>query len=163
MSTELEKKEKRVRALLAGMARLGAMRPGTLTVQYRNPAEKKTPFHQLSYTHKGRSRSEYVRPESLAAVTGEVETTGSSSSSSRRSRICRWRRQGCATSGSDLPASVTKGRRADPSQWNGDAPAATGFRFFLLRFWPGFGMFRPVFSRRISALNGARLRTVSRY
>ncbi len=74
MSTELERKEKRIRALLAGMSRLGAMRPGTLTVQYRNPAEKKTPFHQLSYTHKGRSRSEYVRPENLDAVAGEVET-----------------------------------------------------------------------------------------
>ena len=73
MSTELEIKEKRIRALLAGMAKLGAMRPGTLTVQYRNPAEKKTPFNQLSYTHKGRSRSEYVRPENLAAVTSEVE------------------------------------------------------------------------------------------
>ena len=43
-------------------------------MQYRNPAEKKTPFHQLSYTHKGRSRSEYVRPKSLAAVRKEVET-----------------------------------------------------------------------------------------
>ena len=74
MSTELDRKENKVRALLAGMAKLGAMRPGTLTVQYRNPAEKKTPFNQLSYTHKGRSRSEYVRPENLAAVTGEVET-----------------------------------------------------------------------------------------
>ena len=74
MSTELETKEKRIRALLAGMAKLGAMRPGTLTVQYRNPAEKKTPFNQLSYTHKGRSRSEYVRPENLAAIKREVET-----------------------------------------------------------------------------------------
>ena len=74
MSTELERKEKRVRGLLAGMAKLGAMRPGTLTVQYRNPTEKKTPFHQLSYTHKARSHSEYVRPESLAAVRREVET-----------------------------------------------------------------------------------------
>ena len=74
MSTELEKKEKRIRALLAGMAKLGAMRPGTLTVQYRNPAEKKTPFNQLSYTHRGRIRSEYVRPENLAAVRREVET-----------------------------------------------------------------------------------------
>ena len=74
MSTELEKKEKKIRALLTGLAKLGAMRPGTLTVQYRNPAEKKTPFHQLSYTHKGRSRSEYVRPETLAAVSREVET-----------------------------------------------------------------------------------------
>jgi len=74
MSTELEKKEKRIRALIAGMAKLGAMRPGTLTVQYRNPVGKMTPFNQLSYTHKGRSRSEYVRPENLAAVRREVET-----------------------------------------------------------------------------------------
>ena len=74
MSTELEKKENRIHALIAGMAKLGAMRPGTLTVQYRNPAEKMTPFNQLSYTHKGRSRSEYVRPENLAAVRREVET-----------------------------------------------------------------------------------------
>ena len=74
MPTELDRKEKKVRALLAGMAKLGAMRPGTLTVQYRNPAEKKTPFNQLSYTHKGKSRSEYVRPENLTAVKREVET-----------------------------------------------------------------------------------------
>ena len=74
MSTELERTEKRMQNLIAGMAKFGAMRPGTLTVQYRNPAEKKTPFHQLSYTHKGRSRSEYVRPESLATVRKEVET-----------------------------------------------------------------------------------------
>jgi len=74
MSTELERTEERIRTLHASMAKLGAMRPGTLTVQYRNPAEKKTPFHQLSYTHKGKSRSEYVRPENLAAVRREVET-----------------------------------------------------------------------------------------
>jgi hypothetical protein len=73
MSTELEKREKTVRALLARMTAFGAMRPGTLTVQYRNPAEKKTPFNQLSYTHKGKSRSEYVRPESLAAIKREVD------------------------------------------------------------------------------------------
>ena len=74
MSTELDQKEKKTRALLAQVAKLGAMRPGTLTVQYRNPAEKKTPFNQLSYTHKGRSRSEYVRPENLAAIKREVVT-----------------------------------------------------------------------------------------
>lgn len=74
MSTELERKEKKVSALLASLAGLGAMRPGTLTVQYRKPAERATPFHQLSYTHKGKSRSEYVRPESLRAVEKEVDT-----------------------------------------------------------------------------------------
>lgn len=74
MSTELEKKEKKIRALLAKMTGLGAMRTGTLTVQYRNPTEKKTPFNQLSYTHKGKSRSEYVRSESLTAIRNEVQT-----------------------------------------------------------------------------------------
>jgi hypothetical protein len=74
MSTKLDQKETQIRARLAGMAKLGALRPGTLTVQYRNPAEKKTPFHQLSYTHQGRSRSEYVRPENLSAIKREVET-----------------------------------------------------------------------------------------
>ena len=73
MSTELEKKEKKVRTLCSQIAKLGAMRPGTLTVQYRNPKERKTPFHQLSYTHKGKSRSEYVRPESLATIRREVD------------------------------------------------------------------------------------------
>ena len=74
MSTELEKREKKISALLAGMTALGAMRPGTLSVQYRNPTKKQTPFNQLSYTRKGKSRSEYVRPESLAAIRKEVET-----------------------------------------------------------------------------------------
>lgn len=74
MSTELKEREKRIRALLAKMTALGAMRPGTLTVQYRNPTEKKRPFNQLSYTHKGKSRSEYVRQESLTAIRREVET-----------------------------------------------------------------------------------------
>lgn len=74
MSTELDKKEQKIRALLNNLLDLGAMRPGTLTVQYRNPKEKKTPFHQLSYTHKNKSRSEYVRSESLAEVSDEVET-----------------------------------------------------------------------------------------
>ena len=73
-TTELGKKETAIRARVAGLAKLGAMRPGTLTVQYRNPSERKTPFHQISYTHKGRSRSEYVRPKNLPAVRRELQT-----------------------------------------------------------------------------------------
>ncbi len=73
MSTNtLEKKEKKIASLVAGLAKIGAMRPGTLSVQYRNPGERKTPFNQISYTHKGKSRSEYVRPESLSAIRREV-------------------------------------------------------------------------------------------
>jgi hypothetical protein len=49
------------------------MRPETLSVQYRNPAKKMTPFNQISYTLNGQSRSEYVRSENLAAVRRELD------------------------------------------------------------------------------------------
>ena len=64
--------EKRIRELRRYLADIGNMRPGTLSVQYRNPLEKKTPFNQISYTHKGKSRSEYVRAENLKAVKREI-------------------------------------------------------------------------------------------
>ena len=65
--------EKAIRMLKQRLVSLGDMRPGTLSVQYRNPAERKIPFNQISYTYKGRSRSEYVRPENLDAVRREIE------------------------------------------------------------------------------------------
>ena len=65
--------EKRIRMLKRRLSDVGNMRPGTLSVQYRNPAEKKIPFNQISYTHKGKSRSEYVRAENLATVRHEID------------------------------------------------------------------------------------------
>ena len=64
--------ETRIRRLQRRLASVGNMRPGTLGVQYRHPAEKKGAFYQISYTRKGRSRSEYVRPENLPAVRREI-------------------------------------------------------------------------------------------
>ncbi len=92
MSTpELRKKEKKIRSRVAALATFGAMRPGTLPVQYRNPGERQTPFRQISYTHKNRSRSQYVRPENFPAA------------SSRRSSTCRWKHRGCAASAGSRP------------------------------------------------------------
>lgn len=65
--------ERKIRLLKRRLLDIGNMRPGTLGVQYRNPTERKTPFHQISYTRKGRSRSEYVRPENLHRVRREIE------------------------------------------------------------------------------------------
>ena len=64
--------EKRIAAVRRRLAELGDMRPGTLSLQYRKPGTREQPFHQLSYTHKGRSRSEYVRAENLQAIRREV-------------------------------------------------------------------------------------------
>ncbi len=65
--------EKNIRSLKRRLASVGNMRPGTLGVQYRNPAQKKTPFTQISYTRKGQSRSEYVRPENIETIKREID------------------------------------------------------------------------------------------
>ena len=54
------------------MAKLGPMRPGTLTRQYRKPQRREGGFWQLSYTHQMKSRTEYVREEEVDVVREEV-------------------------------------------------------------------------------------------
>lgn len=68
----LKKLEKKIRGLRSRLVELGDIRPGTLSVQYRDPTERKKPFHQISYTHKGKSRSEYVRAQNLRTVRCEL-------------------------------------------------------------------------------------------
>jgi hypothetical protein len=46
----------------AELAQLGPMRPGSLSQQYKDPIAKTGAYWQLSYTHKMRSRTRYVRP-----------------------------------------------------------------------------------------------------
>ena len=72
MSTTLATLEKQIARIQRALAELGPMRPGTLGRQYRDPKGKRGGFWQVSYTHRMRSRSEYVRPEHLRAVRAEL-------------------------------------------------------------------------------------------
>jgi hypothetical protein len=72
MSTSIQKTEERIARVRGQLSELGPMRPGSVSRQYRDPKEKKRPFYQLSYTHRMKSRSEYVSPENLAAVKAET-------------------------------------------------------------------------------------------
>jgi hypothetical protein len=72
MSIAISKLEKQIARVREELMRLGPMRPGSLSCQYKNRKEKKGPFYQLSYTHKMKSRSEYVRPENLKAIKCEL-------------------------------------------------------------------------------------------
>ena len=72
MSTQLKQTEERIEKLKQELMTLGPMRPGSITRQYRSPKEKKRPFYQISYTHHMRSRSEYIRPENVAALRKET-------------------------------------------------------------------------------------------
>jgi len=67
---QLENEIRRIKKELSG---LGSMRPGTLSMQYKVPAEKKGPYFQLSYTHKMKSRTQYVRREWVDEIRGQIE------------------------------------------------------------------------------------------
>jgi len=72
MSTTCGKIVEQIERVKKQLQELGPMRPGAISRQYRNPKEKKRPFYQISYTHRMKSRSEYLRPENLAAVRRET-------------------------------------------------------------------------------------------
>jgi hypothetical protein len=74
----------RIAAIKGEIAALGEMRPGALTEQYnvcgqencrckdkKNP-QRHGPYHQLSYTRKGRSTSEFVKADDVAGVQSQL-------------------------------------------------------------------------------------------
>jgi hypothetical protein len=74
---------RRIERVKAQLVQLGDLRPGTLSEQYNTcrtpgcrckaePPQKHGPYHQLSYTRHGRSRTETVRSEDLAAVRAQI-------------------------------------------------------------------------------------------
>ncbi len=78
--------KKRIDEIKAELAGLGDMRPGTLSQQYNvcgnarcrckdpeNP-QKHGPYHQLTYSRKGKSHTEFVRKDALSTVQAELET-----------------------------------------------------------------------------------------
>jgi len=74
MTTEkLKQLENAIRRIKKELTELGPMRPGALSLQYKAPAEKKGPYYQLSYTHRMKSRTQYVRPEWVDDIRGQIE------------------------------------------------------------------------------------------
>ena len=49
------------------------MRPGSLTLQYQAPKEKRNPFYQLSYTRDMKSRTDYVRPQFVNSLRQQIK------------------------------------------------------------------------------------------
>ncbi len=64
--------EKRIQTVKNNLAALGPLRPGSLSKQYKDSVNKRGAFYQLSYTHKMKSRTEYVRAEHIALVKKEL-------------------------------------------------------------------------------------------
>jgi len=69
----IAKIDQQIGSLQRALAGLGPMRPGTLSRQYRQPADQEGGYWQLSYTYRRRSSTENVREEELAQVRAELE------------------------------------------------------------------------------------------
>ena len=55
--------EKRIEGIKQALVRIGPMRPGSLTRQYKDPKQQTGAYWQISYTRQMKSRTEYVRRE----------------------------------------------------------------------------------------------------
>jgi len=64
--------EKKIEKIKQQLVTIQQMRPGSLTRQYRNPKDKTGAYYQLSYTHKMKSRTEYVRSEFVDPIKEQI-------------------------------------------------------------------------------------------
>jgi len=67
--TQIEKKIEKIKQELQTIQQV---RPGSLTRQYHNPKDKTGAYYQLSYTHKMKSHTEYVRSEFVPKIRREI-------------------------------------------------------------------------------------------
>jgi len=66
--------EKEIEQIKEQLQKIGEMRPGSLTKQYKVPKEKRGAYYQLSYMHKMKSRTDYVRPQFVDQIRTQVAT-----------------------------------------------------------------------------------------
>ena len=71
--TRLKQIEKRIERIKSELVKIEAMRPGSLTKQYKDPRKQMGPYYQLSYTHEMRSRTEYIRSECVGDIRRQVK------------------------------------------------------------------------------------------
>lgn len=80
MATDVNNTERRIQQIKRELASIGDMRPGSLSKQYnvcgnprcqcKDPREPKRhgPYYQVSYAHRGKSTTQFIRPEFVAEV-----------------------------------------------------------------------------------------------
>jgi hypothetical protein len=86
MTSKTEMKwQGRIKEIQKTLSEMGEMRPGSLSMQYNvcgNPScrckdkenpQKHGPYYQLSYTHKGKSTTEFVKAEKVNEVRQQIQ------------------------------------------------------------------------------------------
>ena len=68
----LKQIERRVERIKEAILKIGPMRPGSLTCQYKSPKEKSGHYGQISYTRNMRSKSDYVRVNCVPDIRKQI-------------------------------------------------------------------------------------------
>lgn len=68
----LQSFDRQIQRIQTQLTKLGPMRPGTLTRQYRQPERQQGPYYQLSYTYQMKSHTEYVPKREVAIIRKEI-------------------------------------------------------------------------------------------
>jgi hypothetical protein len=64
--------ERRIERIKEALSRLGPMRPGSLSRQYKDRKNKTGAYWQISYTRQMKSRTEYVRQEWVPEIRRQI-------------------------------------------------------------------------------------------
>ena len=66
--------EQRIDRIKKALLEIGAMRPGSLTRQYKDPQHHTGAYWQISYTRQMKSRTEYIRQKSVKEIRRQIAT-----------------------------------------------------------------------------------------
>ena len=70
---KIETIENRINEIKKELLNIGRFRSGSLTKQYKNPKDKAGEYYQLSYTHKMKSKTEYIKKSNVDKVKKQIE------------------------------------------------------------------------------------------
>ena len=73
MKIRLKQIEKRIDRIQSELIKIDAMRPGSLTRQYKDPKKQTGAYYQLSYTLDMSSRTEYIRKEWVREIRRQLK------------------------------------------------------------------------------------------
>lgn len=70
---KLKRLEKRIQTIKLELAKIEAMRPGSLSQQYKDPQHQTGLYYQLSYTLDMKSRTEYIRKDCVSDIRRQIK------------------------------------------------------------------------------------------
>ncbi|MCP4986764.1 MAG: hypothetical protein GY928_12140 [Colwellia sp.] len=65
--------ESKIKEIKIKLTVIEEMRPGSLTVQYKDPENHSGSYYQLSYTFEMKSRTEYIRKEYVGGIRRQIK------------------------------------------------------------------------------------------